>query len=63
MTPLILRFAQRIPSVVPELLRYDAERQIAQVLEDGKWIDRLVSGAPGENTRCTKVKTETTDDE
>ena len=64
MIPFILRFAQQIPPVSPEMLRYDAERQITQLLDNGNWVDRLaVGGRAGENTRFTKVKTETTDDE
>jgi hypothetical protein len=63
MNPIILRFAQRIPPAKPEILRYDAERQIAQVLEGGNWVDRLTVGGQGENTKCTKVQNETTDDE
>ena len=63
MIPFILRFAQQIPSVSPEILRYDAERQIAQVLECGNWVDRLTAGGQETSTKFTKVKTETTDDE
>jgi hypothetical protein len=63
MIPLILRFANKIPTVSPEILRYDAERQIAQVMEGGNWIDRLTAGGQEASTRFTKVKAETTDDE
>lgn len=63
MNPIILRFAQRIPPVSPEVLRYDAERQIAQVLEGGNWVDRLTVGGQGEGTSFTRVQAETTDDE
>jgi hypothetical protein len=62
MIPLILRFAQRIPPVIPEILRYDAERQIALVLENGIWIDRITAGEREQGTRLTRVKAETTDD-
>ncbi|MBN9662265.1 MAG: hypothetical protein J0H49_28970 [Acidobacteria bacterium] len=63
MNPIILRFAQRIPAASPEVLRYDAERQIAEVLEGGQWVDRLTVGGQGASTKFTKVKNETTDDD
>jgi hypothetical protein len=62
MSPLILRFAETIPTVSPEILRYDSERQLAQVLVDGNWVDRITVGALDASTRFSKVPTETTDD-
>lgn len=62
MNPFILRFAQLIPPISPEILRYDAVRQIAQVLDGGIWVDRLTTGGPGDKTKVTEVRSETTDD-
>ena len=64
MIPFILRFAQQIPPSNSEAVRYNAQRQITQSLENCWWVDRLVKGGPaGDNTKYTKVKAETTDDE
>jgi hypothetical protein len=63
MIPLVVRFAQRIPPVSPEILRCDEERQIVQVLANGNWIDRLTAGGQGPYTKHTRTKNETTDDE
>ena len=64
MLPFILRFASPIPASKPETLRYDTTRQLTQTLKDGEWMDRLSApGQAGENTRFTRVRTETTDDE
>jgi hypothetical protein len=48
MTPFILRFAQRIPPFNPEILRYDHERQVAQVSVGGNWLGRLTVGGQAE---------------
>jgi hypothetical protein len=64
MIPFIFRFAQQIPPTASETLRYDAQRQITQILESGSWVDTPTARAKaGEDTRFTKVKSETTDDE
>jgi len=63
MIPFILRFAQRIPPICPEILVYDAERQVALVLVEGTWVDRLTANEQGAGTRITEVTNETTDDE
>ena len=63
MTPFILRFAQQIPASYPQALRYDAQRQIAQILENGKWVDTPDAREKvRQATRLTKVAAETTDD-
>jgi hypothetical protein len=66
MEPFILRFAHQIPSDAggARTLRYDARRQITQILENGGWVDAHASRT-NENgsTRTTKVRPETTDDE
>lgn len=62
MVPFILRFANKLPPTRGEILRYDAERQIAQVLEGGKWVDRVSAGGQESSTRVTAVHAETTDD-
>jgi hypothetical protein len=63
MIPFILRFAQQIPLINPEVLRYDPDRQIAQVQERGNWIDRLAAGVQEASTKITRMNNETTDDE
>jgi hypothetical protein len=62
MIPLIVRFGEKIPLVPPEVLRYDPKRQLPQVLEDGRWIDRIEAGGREGTTRVTCVQAETTDD-
>jgi hypothetical protein len=62
--PFLYRFAHRMPEVPLRPLRYDAARQISQMLIGGRWIDTpdaslQLIGA----TRLTEVKRETTDDE
>jgi len=63
MVPFIFRFAKPIPSINPEILGYDSERQIALVLQGDIWVDRLAAGKQDASTGFTKVRTETTDDE
>ena len=64
MFPFICQFAEPLPRVAPYPVRYDAARQIAQVLVGTTWVDtpdaRL---APMLTTRSTRVQAETTDDE
>ena len=62
--PFLLRFAKPIPEEPSLRLRYDAGRQIAQVLQNGEWIDtpEAVIETTG-GTRKTAVAQETTDDE
>jgi hypothetical protein len=63
MVPFLFRFAQPIPAYLRHLLRYDAQRQISQVLIDGKWVDGPDALAPLiASTRETRVPRETTDD-
>ncbi len=61
--PFLFRFAELIPHQELRPLRYDAQRQISQVLVGGEWIDGL--DAPGDiaaNSRITATRNETTDD-
>lgn len=37
--PFLLRFAQALPDIPLPSLRFDATRQILQVLIDGRWTD------------------------
>jgi hypothetical protein len=62
MNPLILRFSNELPPAPLEIIRYDEERQIAQVFQDGAWVDRLLVGGRDGTTRVTCVQAETTDD-
>jgi hypothetical protein len=58
------QFAKPIPAESSLPLRYDATRQITQVLQNGQWID--TPDASDETvgvSRKTAVAQETTDDE
>ncbi|MGA2967481.1 MAG: hypothetical protein ABSD64_14830 [Terriglobales bacterium] len=62
--PFLLRFARPVAEEPSLPLRYDAARQITQVLQNGQWID--APDSPNETagaTRKTAVGGETTDDE
>jgi hypothetical protein len=62
--PFLHQFARPIPARSSLALRYDAERQIAQVFENGQWIDTPdASDEALRATRKTAVAQETTDDE
>jgi hypothetical protein len=64
LTPFLLQFAEPIKHALPQRLRYDEVRQIAQVQVNGHWVD--TPDAPDytiQSTRLTKVQAETTDDE
>lgn len=63
-TPFLLKFAEPIAHEVPQRLRYDAFRQIAQVDVDGNWVDTPDAlECTMHSTRMTRVEAETTDDE
>ena len=62
--PFIFGFGQKLPELPRHPLRYDAARQISQVLIHGRWVDGPdASGELMASTRLTKVERETTDDE
>lgn len=63
MIPLILRFANKIPASAPEVVRYDSQRQIAEVLDRGEWVDRLIVCGLEASTMVTMVNAESTDDQ
>ncbi|HSY92506.1 MAG TPA: hypothetical protein VK812_14110 [Candidatus Binatus sp.] len=53
-----------MPNPSPSQLRYDAVRQVAQVLQDDRWIDTPDASASELGaTRKTAVAQETFDDE
>jgi hypothetical protein len=61
--PFIFRFAEPLPETRGLPMRYDAARQVAQVLVDGTWVDRTdAPDTPSAFTRFTRVEAETTDD-
>lgn len=63
MRPFLFRFAEPIPDHATNLLRYDSQRQISQMLIAGNWIDSPdAAGKPMADTRITRVRRETTDD-
>ncbi len=62
--PFVFRFAQQMVETPHQALRYDAARQVSQILVDGHWVDsRHESGGQMASTRITAVRRETTDDE
>lgn len=62
--PFICLFAQKLPELPNQWLRYDAGRQISQVFVDGAWVDTCdAPGAISASSRVTKLDRETTDDE
>lgn len=62
--PFIFGFGRKLPDVPHHPLRYDAERQISQVLIEGRWVDTPdASGHLMASSRITKIGQETTDDE
>lgn len=62
--PSLLRFSLPIASSASETIRrYDAARGVSQVLQNGRWVDRLdVLEDEPSATFETRVKQETTDD-
>ena len=61
--PFIARFADPLPDVPLYTFRYDPERQVSQVLVNGRWLESpeaYLETQPG--TRLTRVGGETTDD-
>ena len=63
--PFIMGFAVPIPPVTASpTVRFNDDRQLSEVLVEGKWVAVLDLDAPDEpGTRITLVKQETTDDE
>lgn len=62
--PFIARFAQPIVHPPHHPLRYDRDRQIAQALVNGEWVDAVtVTSMIEAGTRVTKIVAETTDDQ
>lgn len=63
MRPFLFRFAKPMPEQKVYPVRYDARRQISQVLVDGNWIDGPDSPCEFvQSTRVTATQRETTDD-
>jgi hypothetical protein len=63
MLPFSVRFAEPIIQLDARPIRYDANRQISEVLVNGRWID--APDAPAVDlpvSRLTRVARETTDD-
>jgi hypothetical protein len=60
--PFIFYFAERLPSVPPQRLRFDPLRQISQVFQDGSWVDAVDALPLDGQSRLTRVSAETTDD-
>ena len=63
--PLLLRFAAPIaPTRAARANRYDSERAVSQVYQNGRWVDRVDSSDEDPpTTKFTKVNRETTDDD
>jgi hypothetical protein len=60
--PFIVRYAELSAEVPTHTFRYDSERQLSQVLVDGRWIDSPEAFLEPPGTHHTKVGGETTDD-
>jgi hypothetical protein len=61
--PFVVRFGEPMEERPLRPLRYDAPRQIAQVLVDGTWVDTPdATGEVEASTRMTKIARETIDD-
>jgi len=64
LVPFIVRFGEPMGESPLRPLRYDAPRQIAQVLVNGSWVDTPdATGEMEASTRMTKTERETTDDQ
>ena len=64
MVPFVFQFAQIMDETDHQKMRYDAVRQISQILVAGNWVDgpdAQIESAAG--TRLTDIDRETTDDE
>ncbi len=62
--PFVVRFGEFMEERPLRQLRYDASRQIAQVLVEGIWVDTPdATGEVEASTRMTKIAPETTDDQ
>jgi hypothetical protein len=62
--PFLWRFVKSLPEEPSSHVRYDAARQIAQVFQNGEWIDSPdAANETMGGTRKTAVAQETTDDE
>ena len=62
--PFLARFGEPMEDRPLRPLRYDASRQIAQVLVDETWMDTPdATGEVEASTRMTKIAPETTDDQ
>ena len=63
--PFIVRFAELLGDEPLHAFRYDPQRQVSQVLVEGRWLDspeaHLKTHPQG--TRLTRVGGETTDDQ
>lgn len=62
--PLLLRFGERLPAhTSTQLVRYNANRQVSEVLVNGSWIDVADTNHELAGTRLTEIGRETTDDQ
>jgi hypothetical protein len=61
--PLLLRFAQPIPTLLPPAIRFDGLRQVLEVNQNGKWVKAFLNSdllgrgdtktfSGGESTDC-----------
>jgi hypothetical protein len=63
MTPFIVRFAEPLAQSSLRQARYDAKRQVTQILVEGLWIDAPDTSAQAfKDTHFTRVGGETSDD-
>lgn len=61
--PFIIRYAKPALDLPGHTFRYDPDRQISQVLVEGRWVDSPDAHPEPPGTRLTRVRSETSDDQ
>lgn len=61
--PFIVRYAKLALELPAQIFRYDPDRQISQVLLEGRWVDSPDAHPEPLGTRLTRVRNETSDDQ
>jgi hypothetical protein len=60
--PMLLRFAQPLPTQVPPALRFDSVKQLSEVNQNGRWVTACRnSELLGKGETKTAVSSESTD--
>jgi hypothetical protein len=62
--PFIFGYAEPLENIPTQILRYDKERQLSQVLVGDDWVNTIDARVdPSATTRLTRVRPETSDEE